>query len=210
MNRIEAISNVLKNRDSVELKSLNPDETVLVIIDVVNGFVNDGPMSSPRIAGIVPNIVDIIKKAGDLGIEKIFFGDSHTEDSPEFDSYPVHCMVGTWESQVVDEIKELGGYRYIPKNSTNAFIEPEFQEWLNDNENIENFIVVGDCTDICILQFVTTLKAYFNMKNKRSRVIVPMNAVDTYDLEEHDGDVLHMMALYIMSINGVEIVANID
>ena len=35
-------------------------------------------------------------------------------------------MVDTWESEVVDEIKELGGYRYIAKD-TNGFIEPEFQ-----------------------------------------------------------------------------------
>ena len=53
--------------------------------------------------------------------------------------------------------------------------------------------MVGDCTDICILQFTTTLKAYFNMKNQNRRVIVPIDGVDTYDADEHDGDILHTM-----------------
>ncbi len=204
------IKSVLEDREILDLKSLNPERTILIIIDMINGFVKEGPMSNSRVLGIVPNIVDIIKKVDNLGIQKIFFGDSHTEDSPEFDSYPVHCMVDTWESEVIDEIKELGGYKYISKNSTNGFIEPEFQRWLTENPNIENFIVVGCCTDICILQFATTLKAYFNMKNQRRRVIVPMNGVETYDANEHDGDTLHNMALYIMYINGVDIVESIN
>ncbi len=207
---IKGIENILKAKDALDLKSLDPNKTVLIIIDVVNGFAKEGPMSSPRITGIVPNIVGIIKKVDKLGIQKLFFGDSHTENSPEFDSYPVHCMVDTWESEVVDEIKELGGYRYIAKNSTNGFIEPEFQRWLDENGHVENFLVVGDCTDICILQFTTTLKAYFNMKNQNRRVIVPIDGVDTYDADEHDGDILHTMALYIMLINGIEIVNSIN
>ena len=48
------------------------------------------------------------------------------------------------------------------------------------------------------------------MQNKNYRVIVPINAVDTYDLGIHNGDLVNIMALYNMIINGVEVVRNIE
>jgi nicotinamidase-related amidase len=109
----------------------------------------------------------------------------------------------------VDELKDLGGWTLIPKNSTNGFLEPAFQEWLAKNEAIDTFIVTGDCTDICIQQFAITLKTWFNRKDRKSRIIVPIDAVDTYDLGLHSGDLMHVMALYNMIGNGVEVVSGI-
>ncbi|OPZ83964.1 MAG: hypothetical protein BWY74_04327 [Firmicutes bacterium ADurb.Bin419] len=47
------------------------------------------------------------------------------------------------------------------------------------------------------------------MKNQKYRVIVPVNAVDTYDLGAHNGDLVNVMALYNMIINGIEVVKDI-
>ena len=44
------------------------------------------------------------------------------------------------------------------------------------------------------------------MQNKKARIIVPIEAVDTYDLGVHDGELTNVMALYNMIINGVEVV----
>lgn len=38
----------------------------------------------------------------------------------------------------------------------------------------------------------------------KSRIIVPTNAVNTYDLDSHNGDSMHYISLYQMLINGVE------
>jgi len=54
------------------------------------------------------------------------------------------------------------------------------------------------------------LKAWFNVQNRKVRVIVPINAVETYDLDLHDGDLMHVMALYNMMINGVELAAGLE
>jgi len=118
-------------------------------------------------------------------------------------------MKGTAESEIVDEIKNIGGYTLIEKNSTNGFLEEAFRKWLLENPDINTFILTGDCTDICVQQFAITLKAYFNMNNKRARVIVPLNAVDTYDLGVHDRNLMNVMAAYNMIINGVEVVRDI-
>ena len=201
---------MMTERPAVRMKDLQADQTALVIVDMINGFAREGALKSPRVESLIHEIAELSKACDRLGIAKIAFADCHTAISPEFDSYPPHCMADTHESEIVDEIKEIGGYTLIPKNSTNGFLEGEFQKWLDENSHINNFIITGDCTDICVQQFSITLKTWFNMQNKKSRIIVPMNAVDTYDLGLHDGDLVNVVALYNMIINGVEVVKSID
>ncbi|MDP4092894.1 MAG: isochorismatase family cysteine hydrolase [Bacillota bacterium] len=195
---------------AVSLTELNVKETALVIVDMVNGFTRDGVLKSPRIEGLIPEINKLSKMCDKFKIPKLAFADCHAKDSPEFDSYPVHCMSGTYESEIVDEIKDTGGYGLIFKNSTNGFIEEGFQKWLAENKHVNTYIITGDCTDICIQQFSVTLKTWFNMQDRKSRVIVPVNAVETYDLALHNGDLMNVMALYNMLINGVELVKGVE
>jgi nicotinamidase-related amidase len=176
---------------------------------MVNGFVREGALKSSRVEEIIPEITRLSETFDELHIPRLVFADCHTNASPEFDAYPAHCMEGTVEAEVVDEIKKTGGYKLIPKNSTNGFIEEEFQKWLKENQQIDTFVITGDCTDICVQQFAITLKTWFNMHNKKSRVIVPVNAVETYDFGLHDGDLVSVMALYNMVINGVEVVMEV-
>ncbi len=145
-----------------------------------------------------------------MHIRKIAFADCHTKASPEFDAYPSHCMIDTTEGEIVDELKEIGGYTLIPKNSTNGFLEEAFQQWFEENKHINTFIITGDCTDICVQQFAITLKTWFNMQNKKVRIIAPINAVETYDFSLHNGDLMNVMALYNMIINGIEVIASIE
>lgn len=119
-------------------------------------------------------------------------------------------MAGTYEGEIVDEIKRIGGYTLIGKNSANGFLEEKFQKWLKENQQISNFIITGDCTDICFQQFAITLKTWCNMQNKKVKVIIPMNAVETYDLSLHNGDLMNMMGLYNMITNGIEIVQGVE
>lgn len=196
----------LSDLPDMKLSDLPSSKTLFVMVDMINGFVREGMLQSPRVEALIPEIVELSKACTRLGIEKIAFSDCHTDASPEFSSYPVHCKADSSESDVVTELKELGGYQLIPKNSTNGFLEPVFQTWLEVHADVDHFIVVGDCTDICILQFAVTLKTWFNRQNKQSKIIVPMSAVDTYDLGLHDGDLMHVMALFNMMGNGVEVV----
>lgn len=207
---LQEIINDLSSKQALEINSLNPEETALVVIDVINGFAKEGVLQSDRVKALIPKIQDLIVQCVGKGIKVIAFADNHPDDSPEFSSYPHHCLEGSWESEVVDEIKEIGGYKLIKKKSTNGFIEKEYQDWLKENARIKNIIIVGDCTDICIEQFANTQKAFFNMKNKKSRVIVPINMVDTYELGAHKGDFMNVISLYIMQNNGVEIVKAIQ
>lgn len=204
------IFDMLAKLPAIQLKDLQGKQTALVIVDMVNGFAREGALKSSRVEGLIPEMAELSKACGELRITKLAFADCHTIASPEFDAYPAHCIEGTSEGEIVDELKEIGGYTLIPKNSTNGFLEEEFHKWLKENEHINTFIITGDCTDICVQQFAVTLKSWFNMKNKKARVIVPVNTVETYDFGLHDGDLMNVMALYNMVINGIEVVAGVE
>lgn len=206
---LSGIYDTINDLKDLDIKDCEGKQTVLVIVDVVNGFVREGALKSERIESIIPEIARLSRQCDELGIEKLALCDCHTQASPEFDAYPAHCLKDTSESEIVDEIKDIGGYKRIGKNSTNGFLEEAFQKWFEENQDKKTVIITGDCTDICIQQFAITLKTWFNMKNQKSRVIVPINMVETYDLGIHSGDLINIMALYNMMINGVEIVKSI-
>ncbi|MGI6622424.1 MAG: cysteine hydrolase [Clostridiaceae bacterium] len=210
IHSLNEINSLLEKLPVIRLEDLESEKSALIIVDMINGFIREGPMMSERVEAIIPEIVELSKKCDKLKIQKIAFADNHTDASPEFDSYPRHCLKGTSESEIVDEIKAAGGYVLIPKNSTNGFLEEAFQKWLNTNDQTDTFIITGCCTDICVQQFAITLKTWFNKNNRYSRIIVPVNAVETYDLGPHDAELTNTMALYNMLINGVEVVKEVE
>ena len=210
IHSLNETNSLLEKLPVIRLEDLESEKSALIIVDMINGFIREGPMMSERVEAIIPEIVELSKKCDKLKIQKIAFADNHTDASPEFDSYPRHCLKGTSESEIVDEIKAAGGYVLIPKNSTNGFLEEAFQKWLNTNDQTDTFIITGCCTDICVQQFAITLKTWFNKNNRYSRIIVPVNAVETYDLGPHDAELTNTMALYNMLINGVEVVKEVE
>ncbi|MDD4239460.1 MAG: cysteine hydrolase [Desulfotomaculaceae bacterium] len=209
-NSLGSILATLEDLPALKLDELAPQKTALVVLDVINAFAREGPFQSPRVEALIPAITSLIRLCQSHGIMVLAFADCHTADSTEYDVFPVHALAETSECELVDEIKEIGDYTLIYKNSTNGFLEEAFQEWLIENRHVENFIIAGDCTDICIQQFATSLKADFNRKNQRRLVAVPVDAVDTYDLEPHNGDLTHMMALYFMQESGVKLYQSVE
>ncbi len=212
MKAMEKIEQELKG-NTVDLESLDKGKTALFVVDMVVGFVYSGALSSPRVAAIVNNIDELNKKT--KGYKKLFFLDNHEKDSQEFRYFPSHCIKGTNEAELISELKteysEGPETFYVEKNSTNGFYSKGFQEWLKKYEDeVDNFIITGCVTDICVLQFALSIKAYFNENNKNKRVIVPMNTVETYDGGSHDAYLMNLFALYNMHISGIEIVEKIN
>ena len=207
---LKEILDMLEKLPELQLEDFKGSQTAFLIVDMINGFAREGALKSPRVEALIPEITELSRACDKRGIVKLAFADCHTEESPEFESYPVHCMAATSEGEIVSEIKEVGGYTLIPKNSTNGFLEEAFQKWLKENKEINTFIITGDCTDICVQQFATTIKTWFNRQNIKARIIVPMTVVETYNLGTHNADLMNVMALYNMMINGVEIVRTIE
>ena len=107
----------------------------------------------------------------------------------------------------------------IKKNALNPAIGTSFDGWLDMNQDISSAIVVGDCTDLCTYQLAMHLRMRANALGIQGfEVIVPINAVDTFDIPEspdtapgaaHPGDFFHHVFLYHMAQNGIRIVNRI-
>jgi len=199
------------------------ERVALLSIDMTNGFCHEGALSSPRVNGIIPAVVAAFKGAYAIGVRDFVLPqDCHTHNAVEFADFPPHCQVGTSEANTIPELADLPFadlYTIVPKNSINPFIDTSLTEWLDAHRNLSTAIVVGDCTDLCVHQLAMYLKLYANAHNLKMRVIVLENAVQTYDMPietantigalPHDGNFMHLLFLYHMRLNGVEVVREI-
>jgi nicotinamidase-related amidase len=191
--------------------------------DMVNGFCFEGNLASPRVAALVTPVVDLFRRAHDLGVRHfVLMQDTHNEHAAEFKQFPPHCIRGTSESQTVDALRALpfaSEYRVVKKNSLHPALNTDLDQWLDTHQDLGTLIVVGDCTDLCTYQSATYLKLRANARDLPRRVIVPADAVDTYDLPvatavkigvlPHDGELLHRIFLYHLALCGIEVVKHI-
>lgn len=214
----------LKPLPLTDLLTDGADKVGIVSVDVIKGFCTVGPLASPRVNTIVAPITGLFQQAWAAGVRDIALPqDTHYEDSVEFGQYPPHCIRGTEESDTVEAFRALPFFdqiAVIPKNSINAGLAPNFVAWLNARDHIKNWMIVGDCTDLCTHQLAMHVRLRANQNQHRGvRVILPVNTVDTYDMNvetaqqigavPHDAEFLHLVFLYHMMLNGVEVFTEI-
>ncbi len=190
--------------------ALKDGKTALVIVDMVNGFLTEGVLASPRSASVLPAVEELLRFAKAQNIPAAAFADCHEPDAIEFSAFPPHCIQGTSESEIAPSLCEIGGFERIEKNSTNGFLTDGFQAFLAAHPACERFVVCGVCTDICVMQFALSLKTYGNQMNRKLEVLVPVNTVETYDAPGHNGDLMQTMALQIMAQAGITLTAEVD
>lgn len=198
--------NTLEALPSLPVSALRDGKTALVIVDMINGFLTEGPLASPRSASVLPAVEKLLCFAKENAVPAAAFADCHKPDSIEFQAFPPHCLAGTSESEIASSLCEIGGFTRIEKNSTNGFLTEGFQEFLAANPECERFVVCGVCTDICVMQFALALKCYANQQNRPLEVIVPVNAVETYDAPAHNADLMQTMALQMLANAGITLV----
>lgn len=202
----KSLLNNLENLSTKNMTDFDLNKTGLFIVDMNNGFTREGALSSPRVEKIINPIADFGKVLSSKINTIVAFTDTHDENSVELKSYPTHCLRGDSESKIVDEILQIENIDILEKNSTNGFFAMDIDKY----KDLDNFIVVGCCTDICVYQFVLTLKTYFNQNNLDKNIIVPINLVETYDMDNlHNGDMLNTVFLNSMIQNGINVVKEI-
>jgi len=201
-----------------------PENCAVISVDVIKGFCSIGPLASPRVAEIIKPIERLIRKAWDIRIHNLLFiQDTHEPNAVEFGSYPPHCVRGTEEAETVDELKSLPFFDQIvvmEKNSISSGLDTGLNDWLLHHPEVDTFIVVGDCTDLCTYQLAMHLRLDANARQLKRRVILPVDCVDTYDMPldqaaeigavPHPASFIHAVFLHNMHLNGVEIFASIQ
>lgn len=209
--------------DELTVEAGGAEHVAVVCVDLIRGFAVHGPLSGPRVAAIVPPIRRLIEEAHALGVRHFAFPqDAHPADSPEFASFPPHCVAGSDESRMVDELASLpfaSEFAVFPKTSVDSACGTGLEAWLASRPDLRRIVVVGDCTDLCVYQLAMYLQVRATVARYPYEVIVPADCVDTYDLpvavaEEigampHDGDLLHRVFLHQMALNGIRVVRTV-
>ena len=179
---------------------------LLVVVDMVNGFVNDGVLADKKINKITPYIVSLVSHAKKSGIDVVAFRDCHRPADPEFKLFPPHCIKGSRESELIPELKPFEDYMIdITKTTTNGFKTKKFQQLIL-NGKYDKVFVVGCCTDICVKDFVESYMEFIKKHNLNTKILVFEDATYTFDAPNHNAIAEHRKAIYDMAQMGVYVV----
>ena len=78
-------------------KQLEELRSLLIIVDMVNGFVKEGALADPNIQKIIPRQLELLKQYLNEKSAVVFIKDTHEKESSEFKNFPPHCIKGTEE-----------------------------------------------------------------------------------------------------------------
>ena len=168
-----------------KVKNLKVYKGMLIVVDMVNGFVREGVLHDEEIASVIPRQIELIKEAKARGDLIVFIKDTHDENAVEFRRFggTKHCVRGTSEANLVDELLPFENDEdtiSIEKNSTSFMEAPEFRNLIAGLQNVERVDVVGCCTDICDFNGTMGLANYFDQENRNVEINVHTDAVATY------------------------------
>ena len=189
------------------IKNLKHYERVLIVVDMVNGFVYNGPLHDIECSKIIPRQKEIIDDYLDNGDLVVFIKDTHTKDSTEFSRMPIHCLENTDESELVPELREYLGRDNvitINKNSTSFNEAPEFRELITNLVNLKRVDEIGVCTDICDFNGIMGLANRLNQENRDVSIYVHEDAVATFNETERSEYV--EAAKLLMKQQGINII----
>lgn len=206
----------------------------LVVVDEINGFCGVGhgnlapPVENPQVSHMVAETDRLARAFAARDLPIMVFLDTHEPGKPE-PPYPPHCERGTGEENLVPELEWLDGCpqaTLLRKDCINGFvgaITPEGENrvvhWVRENR-LEAVVVVGICTDICVMDFVLTFLSARNheMMPGLTDIGVLEGGCATYHLPgevaaeiglppsaAHPQDITHHMGLYFMASRGARL-----
>ena len=159
---------------------------VVVVVDMLVGFLDpwhnlycgDGARK------IIPSRGRLIEGEQAQGSTVLFVCDTHDPADLESKMFPVHCVRGTAETELIDELSGYEG-EIIPKRRYSTFFETDLEERLARLDPAK-MIICGVCTDICVMH------AAADARNRDYSVEVPADCVATFDTEAHRYALEHM------------------
>lgn len=213
-------------------------EVGLVIVDEVNGFatVGAGPLAPARENAAVTRMIAETDRLARHFVDRdwpiLAFLDSHIPGKAE-PPYPPHCEIGTGQEDLVPALawlKTAPQAHLMRKDCINGYIgaeRPDGNEvcdWIA-RRTLKQVLVVGICTDICVMDFVLTLLSARNhgLVPPLQDILVYGPGCSTYDLPReqavalglpptagHPQELAHHMGLYVMAARGAALVDRIE
>lgn len=166
------------------IKNLKYYEKMLIVVDMVNGFIKEGALHDKEIEKIVPRQIELIKKAKKSGYLVVFIKDTHENNSTEHKRFGgfLHCIRETGEEEIIDELKQFENDAVlIEKNSTSFMESPMFRELTANMQQLKEVDIIGCCTDICVFNGAMGLANYFDQWNKAVEIKIHQDAIATFE-----------------------------
>ncbi len=154
---------------------------VLIAVDMLNGFLQPRyPLyCGEKAVEIIPRVAQLAQDIDGEGGLVIYMRDSHDISDNEFKIYPPHCLTNTSEAFLIHELATIP-HTNVFKNTVDAFYLTDLGSYLPLPETVDNVIVVGVCTDICVLYAVKGLVI------RGYDVTVYSNCVGSFDQLGHE------------------------
>ena len=153
-----------------------------------------GKLYVPGAEKIIPNIARLVKAATETGALIVSSSDAHTQNDPEFQRFPPHCIAGTPGAEIIPE-GLAKGFRTIPndasrelpkdvlnspqvifeKQTLNVFDNPHTSELVAQLGGETEYLVFGVATDYCVQL------AAKGLLERGRRVAVVTDAIEALD-----------------------------
>jgi nicotinamidase/pyrazinamidase len=163
----------------------------VLVVDMVRGFLEPGHnlYCGDESRAIIPRVWALLERERAAGSAVLFVSDHHLPDDLEFRMFPVHCVIGTEEPEVIPELAEyVTDDNVIPKNRYSGFFNTNLEQRLASVKP-NKVIVCGVCTDICVMH--TTSDA----RNRDYTVEIPADCVASFDPAAHQWALGHIQKI---------------
>jgi nicotinamidase-related amidase len=142
---------------------------ILIVVDMQNDFI-DGVLGTPEAVAIVPNVIEKINGFDGMVLGTLDCHEGNYLQSQEGRNLPVaHCMKGTHGCDVQADIyyavedalsKRSGDSAWLTKPSFGSVRLAERLVKENGEQTIDEIVLVGLCTDICVISNALIIKAF--------------------------------------------------
>ena len=103
---------------------------VVLVIDMVRGFLEPGHnlYCGDDSRSIIVNVQNLLAREQEAGSEIIFVSAHPLPDALEFQIFPVHCVIGTEEPEVIPELAgHVTDSNVMPKNRYSGFFNTDLE-----------------------------------------------------------------------------------
>ena len=154
---------------------------VVLVVDMLIGVMEPGKnlYCGDEARQIIPNIKRLIESEQAAGSSIIFIADNHDPDDLEFEMFPVHCVRGTEECEVIPELADYVTVT-LQKRRYSAFYETDLAGRLK-TLNPEKIILAG-----------VVMHTAADARNRDYAVEVPTDCVASFDPDAHRHALDHM------------------
>ena len=188
-----------------QTRGIRSANTAVLVIDMQRDFLDPGaPISTPGGVALIPGINRLTARARALEMPVIFTQEMHRADKSDFgielEFEPPHCLEGTSGMELAKDLDVApADYRILNKRRYDAFLGTDLETLLRTHR-IENLLVTGVCTDICVASTVQ------HARNLDFRCFVVRDCVAGTSPERHEAALLCLSHVfgYVVTLADVE------